>query len=328
MQKQSTTKKSNEPNPNETMGIMLMAFGKPQYAQMAYNMAFSIKAHTPDVKIQIVYDKECLGGLMEYERWVFDVFTELKKADLTDSKTGKFSPGKAKTRMDEYAAFDRTIYLDVDGICLKDITPLLDHCKTLNGYFYAQSANWWEPTAKVPTHNLKRDGLSFPAMQWALPEKIWQVHKLSEEAEVTAINSSFAMFRKGKECSEFFEQVRDNIDNGLKPGEFSLLWGGTYPDELAFNIACAQKRVDPSAGINPVWFQFGKPLRDIDRMTENFSFLGLYGGRGSTHMSAWEYYDRLLHKMHRERGFMHKYKSQFLIKVKHQAQSTVLRREN
>ena len=308
-------------------GILLMAFGKPQYAQMAYNLAFSIKAFSPDAPICLVHDK-ALDGVIHGKRWVFDQLIQIDPKHVTDPKTGKFSPGRAKVHMDLYAPFDTTIYLDVDGICLKPVDDLFKAVEALKGYYYAQSAEWMTHDAVCPMHNLKRDGIHFPQMQWALPEKIWEVHKLADDAEVSAINSSFQVIRKTKESAKFFEQVRDNVDNGMKPGEFSLLWGGTYPDELAYNIACAQMKINPSARINPIWFQFIKPLRDVNAMIEKYWFLGLYGGVGTTHISAWEYYDRLLHKLHRDKGMQHEYKSHFLYKVKHQASSKVLKRDN
>jgi hypothetical protein len=309
-----------------TTGILLLAFGKPQYAQMAYNLAFSIRHFDRDVAIHLVTDANCLSGIIPGKRWVFNSFEFVKPEDVKDAN-GKFSPGKVKTRIDEYSPFDNTFYLDVDAICLKPLQPMIDAFLKLPGYFYLQSASWGTPTEKCPMHNLTRDGMAFPAMQWALPEKIWEVHKLPEDAEVPATNSSILFFRKGAECTKFFAQVRDNIDNGLKPGEYSLLWGGSYPDELAFNIACAQLKVDPSAGINPIWFQFGKPMTKPQAMIDNYYILGLYGGAGTTHSSAWEYYDRLLHSMHRTHGFAHEYKSQYLIPVKHQGTTKVLKRQ-
>jgi len=312
------TKKTSE------TGILLMAFGKPQYAQMAFNMALSIKAHGTTARIQLVHD-DSIKGLRHDQLWPFDILTPIKHDDLYSGAS--MNPGRAKTRMDYYTDFENTIYLDVDGICLKPIQPLIDHMDALSGYYYVQSANWYEPSNAVPTHNLKRDGLAFPQMQWALPEKIWQVHNLKEDAEVTAINSSFTYFRKN-ESKAFFDSVRDNIDNGLKPGEYSLLWGGTYPDELAFNIACAQHEVNPSAMLNPIWFQFGKPLTKPAEMTANYYFLGLYGGAHVTHSSAGDYYDRLMFGYCRNMGLTHQFKWHFLSKAKHQGKSTQLKRLN
>jgi hypothetical protein len=180
------------------------------------------------------------------------------------------------------------------------------------------------PGGRTPKANLKRDGNNFPEMQWATLETIWEFHKLKEDAEVVAINSSFMYLKRGAKLTKFYDQVRDNIDNGIPIDRLAMPWGNTYPDELAYNIACAQFKVDPFAGVNPVMFQYQKPLRDIAGMHEKYYFLGLYGGVGFTHVSAWEYSDRLLRVYHGQLGLLHKYKWHYLVKDKHAGKSKLL----
>ena len=303
-----------------TTGIIMMAFGKPSYYQMAYNLALSIRFFDKDIPIQLVHDDQ--WGIVDDEKWVFTHLTKVDKEDLFVD--GKFSPGKAKTRIDKYLMFDNNIYLDVDGICLKPIAPLIEQLSKLDGYFYSQTAAWMTPGGKTPKANLKRDGNNFPEMQWATLETIWEFHKLKDDAEVVAINSSFMYLKRGAKLTKFYDQVRDNIDNGIPIDRLAMPWGNTYPDELAYNIACAQFKVDPFAGVNPVMFQYLNPLRDIPGMHEKYYFLGLYGGIGFTHVSAWEYSDRLLRVYHKELGLLHKYKWHYLVKDKHAGKTKLL----
>ena len=253
----------------QTTGIVIMAFGKSAYHEMAYNFAISVKAFDRDLPIQLICDSKDV--LLAHKYWVFDIITIIDQNDLYSGRG--FSPGRAKTRVDKYLAFDNNLYFDTDGVALKSLQPLIDMLLALpeNGYFYSQVASWDNPNGVTPKANLKRDGAEFfgNTMQWASLDTIWEYHELDDDAEVVAINSSFMFLRKGKKLTNFFEQVRDNIDNGIPVDRLKMAWGGTYPDELAFNIACAQYKIDPFCGTNP--------SSDILRFTTILSGLFLNG---------------------------------------------------
>jgi hypothetical protein len=314
----------------KTTGIVLMAFGKSAYHEMAYNFALSVKHFDKDLPIQLICDKTDV--LISHKYWVFDIKTIIDQEDLYHN--GAFSPGRAKTRMDKYLAFDNNLYFDIDGVCLKSLKPLIDHLHGLpkEGFFYSQVASWDDPRGGTPKGNLKRDGADFfgNTMQWSSLDTIWEFHHLDDDAEVVAINSSFMFLRKGEKLTKFFDQVRDNIDNGIPISRLRMAWGNTYPDELAFNIACAQFNIDPFCGLNPVYFQYRNALspKIIPWMMDNYSVLGLYGGPGFTHNSAWEHSCALLGQYHRNMGLTHEYKWHNLVKQKHAGQQKQLIRWN
>jgi hypothetical protein len=263
----------------QTTGIVIMAFGKAAYHEMAYNFALSVKHFDNDIPIQLICDKKDM--LIGHKYWVFNQIDLIEREDIyIDNRI--FSPGRAKTRIDKYMAFDNSLYFDIDGIALKSLKPFIEHLLNLpkEGYFYSQTAHWTDPKGKTPMANLKQNGPDFPEMQWATLDTIWEYHELPDDAMVTAINSSFMFLRKGEKLTQFFEQVRDNIDNGIPISRLKMPWGGTYPDELAFNIACAQFRIDPWCGMNPVYFQFANSMngKNVKFACENYYILGLYGG--------------------------------------------------
>ena len=67
----------------------MMAFGKPSYYQMAYNLALSIRCFDREIPIQLVHDGK--WGIVDDDKWVFNDFTLVEKDDLYVD--GKFSPG-------------------------------------------------------------------------------------------------------------------------------------------------------------------------------------------------------------------------------------------
>jgi len=313
----------------QTTGIVIMAFGKPAYHEMAYNFALSVKHFDNDIPIQFICDSK--NVLVGHKYWVFNQIDLIERDDLyIDGRI--FSPGRAKTRIDKYMAFDNNLYFDTDGIALKSIKPLIEKMLALpkEGYFFSQTASWTDPEGKTPMANLKENGPDFPEMQWATLDTIWEYHELPDDAKVTAINSSFMFLRKGEKLTEFFEQVRDNIDNGIPISRLKMPWGGTYPDELAFNIACAQYRIDPWCGLNPVYFQFKNSMtgKIVKWVYENYYVLGLYGGEGFTHNSAWEMSCNLLGQYHANLGLTHEYKWHSLVKQKHAGKQKQLIRWN
>jgi hypothetical protein len=311
----------------QTTGIVIMAFGKAAYHEMAYNFALSVKHFDRDLPIQLICDKNDV--LMGHKYWVFDILTLIDEQDLYHNNV--FSPGRAKTRMDKYMAFDNNLYFDIDGIALKSLKPLVERMLALpeDGYYYVQSAELSSPTSSIPKANLLRDGARFSDMIWAGLDTIWEYHELPDDALVTAINSSFMFVRKGEKLTHFFDQVRDNIDNGIPISRLQA-WGGTYPDELAFNIACAQFGLDPWPGINPVFFHFRGSFNGarVNYALDNYFVLGLFGGAGCTQNAVWEMSCNLLGQYHANMGLTHEYKWHTLVKQKHAGKQKQLIRWN
>lgn len=286
--------------------IVLMAFGKPAYGRMAYNLALTIKHFSPNLAIRLIYEPQALAGVHESKRWVFNELTEIDKADLYSD--GKFNPGKAKTRIYKYLVADESIYLDVDALCNKPLEPLFDLCTS---YYHTQVVGQQKPS----------QGRDFLEMQWAYLDDVVNHYGISEDTTVYATNSSFAFIRKGKEAEKLFEKIQENIDNPLP--KLRLAWGGSFPDELALNIALGQVGHDPSLPVQPVYFQYGGAVSSFTKLKEDHFIMGYYGGKRFTCAHLWEYYDRFMSQVSRGFGSVHEYKSNHLIKDKH-ANKTVL----
>ncbi len=286
--------------------VVLMAFGKPSYGKMAFNLALTIKHFSPNIPIRLIYEPAALDGVHPSRRWVFNSLVEIEQADLYEN--GKFNPGKAKTRIYKYLVADESIYLDVDALCNKPLEPLFDLC---TGYYHTQVVGKKKPS----------QGRDFPEMQWAYLDDVVNHYGISEDTTVYATNSSFAYIKKGKEAEKLFKQIQENIDNPLP--KLRLAWGGSFPDELALNVALGQVKHDPSLPVQPVFFQCGGAISNFTTIKENHFIMGYYGGKRFTCQSLWEYYDRFLKQVANGFGMVHEYKSNHLIKDKH-ANKTVL----
>ena len=102
-------------------GILLLLVGSNRtYQHWAENLVTSIRHYSPDLPITIVTSGMYLQPM--YSKGVS--YITCPADHYTDN--GKFAPGKAKLHLDLYTPYDRTIYLDVDGIAcgpLEDVAP-------------------------------------------------------------------------------------------------------------------------------------------------------------------------------------------------------------
>lgn len=120
----------------ETKGILLISLGGNNYAGWAVNMAASLRYNSPNVKIAVVVDDKSKAVLINYPQ-LFDFIIDANTKDYTNDE-GKFAPGKMKLAMYDYSPFEKTIYLDIDGLVIRDIEPLFER---LNGHDVASQVN-------------------------------------------------------------------------------------------------------------------------------------------------------------------------------------------
>lgn len=311
----------------ETKGILLLAIGKPAYIQFAVNMALSIREYGCELPIHLVYGKTDKGELLwnwlpDDEKALFTSHEEMKEVHYQDiikkgiEAESKLSPGKAKLHINLYSPFDKTIYIDVDGLCVRDLTSLFDLC---DGYFHSQ-------TVKVFTENDE-----VWACQWMNFENVKRYFPMPKTYNIYELNSSFQYFTK--EAAAFYEKARTNYNEPIPKEDFGKSWGGSFPDELALNVATAQMGIDPTIkGCQyPVYFRNrtgdgmlkDKGMDDpLEMIQERHYILGLYGDYRFNHHSIVDdfsgYYNRILHPLwHKELKRNNPYKSASLMRSKH-----------
>ena len=106
----SSTKKESQGTTSQ--GVVLVAFGKPQYYWAAYNLAYSIKRFNTALQIALISDSKdrALYHCRDLEA-VIDVYVELPEQHINTNK--KLDPGKAKVLLFDYLPFHYNLYLGI-----------------------------------------------------------------------------------------------------------------------------------------------------------------------------------------------------------------------
>lgn len=265
-----------------TSGVVLLAIGPKNYQRFALNLAVSIRYYSGDVPIQLIYDD--LSELSEVTH-LFDVLTPIDQQDCRIN--GKLAPGLAKTSLYKYLAFDRTLYLDVDAVCIKDIKPLLK--KDRKGY-EAEVQGWG--TLETFDYGI--------AMQWANGPTIAEKYGLPLNTKLPFLNSSAQIIDKCDIAEKVFQQARENMLNPIPAKELHKGWGKKQahrqPDELYTNIALAQLGYDPTCGDSIVYFHLRNNAQpcELGSITKGYYFLGCYGAVGTNHRRIYSFYDNIM----------------------------------
>ena len=286
-------------------GVVLLAFGKIQYYWATYNLAFSIKKHSPNVSITLLFDdmlkavSQC-PDMMKYA----DSIGEIDAADIYTNK--KLDPGKVKVNLYKYLPYDRNLYLDVDAIALKDIQPMIDELAQSGKDYISHCVGY---------HTIDK-GRDFKEMQWAWADKMWAHFNLLESYVMPAINSSMQWIVKGSKTEAIYRTAKDlYFNHPMDVKDLRQKWGGGQPDELYMNVALAIHGIDPalkhydkikgSEG-GMIHFAMTRWLT-YQEVTENYYLQSYYGGAGFTPRFYVDWLDRMLNADHKAIGKRHIY---------------------
>ena len=286
-------------------GVVLLAFGKIQYYWATYNLAFSIKKHSPNVSITLLFDdmlkavSQC-PDMMKYA----DSIDEIDADDIYTNK--KLDPGKVKVNLYKYLPYDRNLYLYVDAIALKDIQPMIDELAQSGKDYISHCVGY---------HTIDK-GRDFKEMQWAWADKMWAHFNLLESYVMPAINSSMQWIVKGSKTEAIYRTAKDlYFNHPMDMKDLRQKWGGGQPDELYMNVALAIHGIDPalkhydkikgSEG-GMIHFAMTRGLT-YQEVTENYYLQSYYGGAGFTPRFYVDWLDRMLNADHKAIGKRHIY---------------------
>jgi len=287
-----TTNQSGKPT---STGVVLVAFGKPQYYWAAYNLAYSIKRFNKDLQIALISDSKdrALYYCHDLTNQI-DVYVDLPEQHIYTNK--KLDPGKAKVLLFDYLPFHYNLYLDVDAVCLKDLQPLIDQL-IANDAKYA--------TRVVGEHTIDQ-GRDFKAMQWAWADQLWQHFGLDKKDKIYAINSSIQFIEKCPEAEAIYRTAADlYLNNPMPINKLRMKWGGGQPDELYFNVSFGKNNFKPYE-IDAICFQMNREF-SYAQIEERFYLMSYYGGKGFTPTFYIEWLDRKLKAWMQQDGIQHKY---------------------
>lgn len=294
-------------------GITLLAIGKSgMYAKWTANMAVSLKYHSPNIPINVIVDDKALNTFKPEEKPLFNKFIPVNPNHTIDC-FGNYSPGRAKLYINEYAEFEENIYLDVDGLCIREIESLFN---MVSKDVQLQCTGKWNETAKEWS------------CAWMTLAGVRFNYMLPDKFDIYECNSSFIYFKKGDVSETYFKQVQKNFINNWD----SKIWGNAFPDELAFNVATAQTGIDPRIENHvekgyknhfPICFNINdlvssKASQRLKTLQNDTYFIGLYGGNKPQFCATYDVYDSLAQKYNRELLGRHNiYKTNTMMRSKH-----------
>ena len=286
-------------------GVVLLAFGKVQYYWAAYNLAFSIRKHSPNVNITVLFDNPSKAlsqchDLMNYVNHIGHIAAD----DIYTNK--KLDPGKVKVNLYKYLPYDCNLYLDVDAIALKDIQPMIDELSQSGKDYISHCVGY---------HTIDK-GRDFKEMQWAWADRMWAHFNLLPSYVMPAINSSMQWIVKGSQTEAIYRTAKDlYFNNPIEIKDLRMKWGGGQPDELYMNVALAIHGIDPAlkaytknsgseGGMIHFAMQRGLSYQDI---INNYYLQSYYGGAGFTPRFYIDWLDRMLNADFKAIGSRHIY---------------------
>jgi hypothetical protein len=175
-------------------------------------------------------------------------------------------PGLCKASLPSLISEDTTLYLDVDGIAMKDVTPLLELLERDERPLLVQAAAPYVVGA----------GERPQGHWWVAPRTIIERHGLKPGDHVYAVNTSAIWMRKGEQLNAVQrEMLRARSMYAYR--DLVHKWGGVIPDELCVSAACAVLGLDPSMPAVACFFDRA-PAR-ADQIASAAYVLPLYGSR-------------------------------------------------
>ena len=286
-------------------GVVLLAFGKVQYYWAAFNLAFSIRKHSPNVSITVLFDDpgKALSQCHDFMNYVNHI-GHIAADDITTNK--KLDPGKVKMNLYKYLPYERNLYLDVDAIALKDIQPMIDELAQSGKDYISHTVGY---------HTIDK-GRDFKEMQWAWADTMWAHFNLLSSYVMPAINSSMQWIVKGSQSEAIYRTALDLYTNHpIDIKNLRMKWGGGQPDELYMNVALAIHGIDPALKAytrndgsegGMIHFAMTRGLT-YQVITENYYLQSYYGGAGFTPRFYIDWLDRMLSNDFKAIGKRHIY---------------------
>lgn len=207
---------------NKDRGILLLAMDSPYYGSWAWNLAAGIKSANPDTRVALAYKGDSLRFIQQV-RHLFNDIIEIP--DHCVNRNGFNSYLRAKTCLYELSPYKETIYIDADVIWFynKDINALWEEVNKFDFSMGCRGIN-----------DLDAD----PRMIWCKAQDL----RIHGENTVYNLSSEFIYFKKTEKVKSFFDLSQKFFDN---PGVEYNLFGGTVPDELAFQISMMKCDIRP-----------------------------------------------------------------------------------
>lgn len=275
----------------------MLAHGKRGYAFAAINMALSIKHHSHEIPITLFHDKNALAQIPDNYLTFIDTYVEF---DEEFYETGRVEPGRAKLLAVDKSPYDRTLYLDVDGVCVKDIEPIFERLKGTPITCQQMGEGGFG-------EEIKYDG-------WSNHEYTFEFFDLSFHSRWKTTQTSWFYVEKG---TPLLLELFRYYDKRYPLDKLKYQWAGFIPDEIIWSGVMSKHRVQLYEAEDIIYF--GTDFINHTEIVEKYFFLSLYGnGKGVTLVRPmyFELYDRIMFQMYGDMGLDHQFKCQFIMNDK------------
>lgn len=282
----------------ENAGIFIIALGDPNYGRMAFNLAVSIKAEWPDVKIAVGFNE---GSLRDLFRYPVDKYIDrlVQVPDEILMRRGHIEYQRAKLHILDLSPWESTLYLDADTIWLNNARGPAELMKSLAKVDLAIQNRGFIDLAK-PLSMVD----SYKYSTWAKTQEIKKAYNITK-GKYYLLFSEMMWIRNTPENHALFFKAREIYDNLLV--EY-LEFNGGVPDELPLAIAIAIAGRQIKSELTPVYWEASQKrnlTKKPEELKSEFYALSIGGKRVSRPVE--DYYNHLASYAFQREGLQYPY---------------------
>ncbi len=210
-------------------GFLIYALGHRNYYHMAETLAASLLFNAPEARIALVCDQP--DNLTNRQLFSDIICIDVQQPMVFNNYT---------VQMYQHSPFEETIKLDADMIWLTGRNPmeLFDQLKDYDVHHMNRGHGWGEGNSV-----------------WVEEDQLKEAYNLDESVKLYKIYGEFVYFKKNATASAYFKAVR-SIYRKPKVNMTSGFAGGTFTDELAYQIASMQKGMEHIENFTPVFNKY------------------------------------------------------------------------
>jgi hypothetical protein len=263
-------------------GISIIALGHNYYGQLAFNLALSLKANDPLIKIALLHDTGAISTLKPWHTVFFDKMIQLPEETYIQDEIRQYQ--KAKLYVDKYTPFDYTIYLDADTLWIpgRRASWMFGECMCFD-FSIQTNAIYNVETKKISSNRY---------LFWGNPEEICNYYNIKTGVLPQTMSTFFYFNKQDPGVQKLFIKMREIYADPKAPCK---QWANGKPDEFCFNVACATENcIPPLLHYRPIYFS---ETEDVKPKEEIFKyFWAITNGGNKTRPAIIDIYNQLLNQ--------------------------------
>lgn len=205
-------------------GVCIVALGYEIYGNYALNLAMSLKAYQPNLKIALLYEPRTINHLTEQEKSLFDHLILIPESEYLVGETKQYQ--RVKLCVNKYTPFKHTFYMDGDNLFLdKKVSWLFGELHDKDFYIGLNGSY------DLATNKKTKSNYTY----WC--DDIKDVCNYFKVSYLPQTVSGFYSFKKTDWTDSLFEEALKVYDDPKAP---TIKWANGKADEYCFNVALAK----------------------------------------------------------------------------------------